>query len=292
MIPKEILEKVRKIEITTRSLVNELFSGEYHSIFKGQGLEFSEVRAYQPGDNVKLIDWNVTARFGHPYIKKFEETRELTVMLMIDVSGSGNFGTARNLKREIAAELGAILAFSAIRNNDKVGLMLFSDEVEQYIPPKKGKKSVLRIVREILYHKAEHKKTNISEALKYYYKMSKKKSIVFVISDFLDEDFLQTMKILSQKHDVIASRILDPKELEIPKLGHILVEDTETGKEILINTNSREFQTNFINQKTKKIDQLETDLKRFKIDLIDIQADQPYIKKLIRFFKQREKRLR
>ncbi|MCK4339168.1 MAG: DUF58 domain-containing protein [Candidatus Cloacimonetes bacterium] len=292
MIPKEILQQVRKIEISTRSIVNELFSGEYHSIFKGQGLEFSEVRAYQPGDNVKLIDWNVSARFNQPYIKKFEETRELTVMLIIDVSNSGVFGTDDKQKREISAEVGAILAFSAITNNDKVGLLLFSDVIEQYIPPKKGKNAVLRIVREILFHTPENKRTAISNALEYYYKMSKKKSIIFLISDFYDQNYFKTLQIVAQKHDVIAIRILDQKEYDIPKLGLINFQDAETGNEIFINTSNKQFQENFQLLSKERINNVANELKRMKIDLIDIETGKPYIENLIKFFKKRARRIR
>jgi uncharacterized protein (DUF58 family) len=292
MIPKEILAHVHKIEITTRSLVNELFSGEYHSIFKGQGLEFSEVRAYQPGDNVRLIDWNVSARFGHPYIKKFEETRELTVMLIIDVSQSGVFGTKDKLKREIAAEVGAILAFSAIKNNDKVGLILFSDEIEQYISPKKGKNAVLRIVREILYHTPQHTGTAIGNALEYYYKMSKKRSIIFLISDFYDREYFKTLRIVSQKHDIIAIRIHDPKEHQIPKLGFINFQDAETGEETFINTNDKEFQENYRSLTRKQVEHVAREFKKMKIDLIEIETDKPYIENLIKFFKMRARRIK
>ncbi len=292
MIPKEILDKVKKIEITTRDLVDEIFSGEYHSIFKGQGVEFSEVRPYQPGDNVKFIDWNVTARTGSPYIKKFEETRELTVLLMIDVSRSGAFGSINKFKREIAAEIGSILAFSAIKNNDKVGLLLFSDTIEQYIPPKKGKKAVLRLIREILYHSVENHKTNIKKALEYYYKMSKKRSIIFVISDFFDDDFMDSMQIVSQKHDLIAIRILDPKELELPKRGHFTLEDAETGQTQLVNMKDTKFREKFKQQINKKIHSLKHTLKKHKIDLVDIRTDEPYVKSLIKFFTKRIRRRR
>ncbi len=292
MLPKEILKQIRKIEISTRSLVNEFFSGEYHSIFKGQGLEFSEVRAYQPGDNVKLIDWNVSARFNHPYIKKFEETRELTVMLIIDVSNSGIFGTNLKQKKEISAEIGAILAFSAIKNNDKVGLLLFSNEIEKYIPPKKGRNAVLRIVREILYHAPKNKKTAISNALEYYYKMSKKTSIIFLISDFYAQDYFKTLQIVAQKHDVVAIRILDPKEYDIPKLGLINFQDAETDKEIFTNTSDRQFQENFHKLAQEKLKSVNNELKKMKIDLVDIETDKPYIENLIKFFKKRARRIR
>ena len=292
MIPKEILQQIKRIEISTRSIVNEMFSGEYHSVFKGQGLEFSEVRAYQPGDNVKLIDWNVSARMGHPYIKKFEETRELTVMLMIDVSRSGSFGTFHKLKREVAAEVGAILAFSATKNNDKVGLLLFSDEVEKYIPPKKGKNSVLRIVREILYYKPVHRKTSLQNALEYYYKMSKKRSIIFVISDFFDANFQKTLQIVAQKHDVVAIRILDPKEYILPKVGFITFQDAETGKEIIINANDAQLRKKYEEYITETIHSFPQLLKKLKIDLIDIRTDTDYIEDIVKFFKQRAKRYR
>jgi len=269
-----------------------MFSGEYHSIFKGQGLEFSEVRAYQPGDNVKLIDWNVSARMGHPYIKKFEETRELTVMLMIDISRSGSFGTYKKLKREIAAEIGAILALVAIKNNDKVGLLLFSDEVEKYIPPKKGKNSVLRIVREILYDQPKHEKTDINNALEYYYKMTKKRSIIFLISDFFDSDYYRNLQIIAQKHDVIAIRILDPREYSIPEVGFITLQDAETGKEIIINSNDRKMREKFEQHIAKEINDFPKMLKKLKIDLIDIRTDADYIDTLVKFFKERAKKNR
>lgn len=292
MIPKEILQQIKRIEISTRNIVNDMFSGEYHSVFKGQGLEFSEVRAYQPGDNVKLIDWNVSARMGHPYIKKFEETRELTVMLMIDISRSGTFGTFHKLKREIAAEVGAILAFSAIKNNDKVGLLLFSDEIEKYIPPQKGKNSVLRIVREILYYKPLHQKTGLKEALEYYYKMSKKRSIIFVISDFFDQDYKKTLQIVAQKHDVVAIRILDPREYEIPEVGFITFQDAETGKEVIINANDKKLRDRYEKYIQKIIHELPQLLKKLKIDLIDIRTDTDYINDIVKFFKERAKRCR
>ncbi|MBN2018217.1 MAG: DUF58 domain-containing protein [Candidatus Cloacimonetes bacterium] len=292
MIPKEILQQIKRIEISTRSIVNDMFSGEYHSVFKGQGLEFSEVRAYQPGDNVKLIDWNVSARMGHPYIKKFEETRELTVMLMIDISRSGSFGTFHKLKREIAAEVGAILAFSAIKNNDKVGLLLFSDEIEKYISPQKGKNSVLRIVREILYYKPLHYKTGLKNALEYYYKMSKKRSIIFVISDFFDTDYKKTLQIVSQKHDVVAIRILDPKEYDIPEVGFITFQDAETGKEVVINANDKRLRERYEEYIQKTINEFPQLLKKLKIDLIDIRTDTDYIEDIVKFFKERAKRNR
>ncbi|HCX73341.1 MAG TPA: DUF58 domain-containing protein, partial [Candidatus Cloacimonas sp.] len=232
----DILKKIRKIEITTRDLVSELFSGEYHSLFKGQGLEFSEVRAYQDGDSFRQIDWNVSARMGHPYIKKFEETRELNVILLIDASASTLFGTQDYLKSEYITELAAVLSFSALSNNDKVGLLLFSDEIEKYIPPRKGKKSALRILRDILYFQPQSKKTDISQAVEYIYRLQKKGSIIFVISDFLDKEFSHSLQLLSKKHDVVALQVLDKNELQLPPSGVLHLEDPETGEKFTVNS--------------------------------------------------------
>ncbi len=287
MIPKEILEKVRKIEITTSSLVNELFSGEYHSLFKGQGLEFSEVREYQDGDSFKQIDWNVSARMGHPFIKKFEETRELNVMFLVDTSASTLFGTQSFLKSEMITEVTAVLSFSALSNNDKVGCLLFSDEIEKYIPPRKGKKSALRILRDILYCEPKSAKTNISNAVEYIYRLIKKKSIIFIISDFLDENFDESLKLLAKKHDVIALRILDKAELILPNAGLLNLQDSETGDFFTVNSSSR-----VIREKYKKVAkqqelEIEARFKKMKIDLINLQTDRPYSIDLMKFFKFR-----
>lgn len=292
MIPKEIFKKVKNIEIRTRNIVTEMFSGEYHSVFKGQGIEFSEVRAYQVGDSIRQIDWNVSARMGHPYIKKFEETRELTVMLIIDVSGSGAFGTINKLKQQLAVELAAVLAFSAIKNNDKVGLLLFTNVIEKFIPPKKGRKAVLRIIREMLYYKPENKGTDINNALKYYYQMTKRKSIVFVISDFLNKGYNKTLKIIAQKHDVIGIRVIDPKEENIPSIGLVNFVDAETGKEILINTNDKAIQVKLAELRGKERDEIAKEFKRMKIDLIEINTAEDYTNNLIKFFRMRERRIR
>ena len=230
MIAKELLKQVRQIEIRTKGLVNQVFSGEYHSVFKGRGMEFSEVREYNFGDDIRNIDWNVTARFGHPYIKIFEEERELTVILLVDLSGSLAFGTIDKTKQQIAAELSAILAFSALKNNDKVGLFLFSDKIEKFIPPRKGRKHVLRMIRELLSFKPEGKMTNIKAALEYMNHAVKKKSIVFLISDFMDEGYEKILRIVGKKHDLIGIVINDQREKSIPKMGLVKFTDSETGE--------------------------------------------------------------
>ena len=239
MDTKELLKKVRKIEIKTRRVSDHVFGGEYHSTFKGRGMTFSEVRQYQFGDDVRAIDWNVTARYNEPYIKVFEEERELTLMLMVDISGSQFFGTQNQFKRETLTEIAATLAFSATQNNDKVGLILFTDEIELFIPPKKGKSHVLRIIRELLEFQPKSNKTNVSQALKYLTNIQKKKAIVFVLSDFVADDYLQTLKIVSGKHDVTGIRVYDQREVEIPNLGVVQMEDQETGNTQLINTSSK-----------------------------------------------------
>ncbi|MDB5014491.1 MAG: hypothetical protein JWQ25_2693, partial [Daejeonella sp.] len=245
MDTKELLKKVRKIEIKTRGLSNHLFSGEYHSAFKGRGMAFSEVREYQVGDEIRTIDWNVTARFNHPYVKVFDEERELTVMLLMDVSGSGNFGTVHQQKQDLATELCAVLAFSAIQNNDKVGVLFFSDKVEKFIPPKKGKSHILMIIRELIDFKPEHKGTNVAEALRYFTSAIKKKSTAFIISDFISPAFENELKIANKKHDIIALRLYDRHEEEFPNLGLIPVKDEETGRIFWVNTADENVRHNF-----------------------------------------------
>ena len=251
MIPKEILKKVKRIEISTRGLVNEVFSGEYHSVFKGRGMEFAEVREYQIGDDIRNIDWNVFARSGSPYVKVFDEERELTVMLMVDVSASGSFGTTSQLKGEVAAELCAVLAFSAIKNNDKVGLMIFSDKIEKFIPPRKGKQHVLRVIREILYFKPEDAKTDLNIALEYLNRVVKRRSIAFIISDFLTENYEKALQVANKKHDIIAIDIIDPREVELPNVGFLELEDAETGETVLIDTGSTEIRETFFSESTR-----------------------------------------
>lgn len=290
MIPKEIFKKIRRIEIRTRKLVNDLFSGEYHSTFKGQGMEFEEVREYSPGDDIRLIDWNVTARTGIPHVKKFKEERELTVTLLVDASSSGRFGTHERYKEELAAELCALLAFSAIKNNDKVGLIIFTDEIEKFIPPKKGKPHVLRLIREILYFNPEHTKTDIAGALEFFNKVTKRKSVVFLISDFLSANYFTPLRIANRKHDIIAVKISDPREMEFGNYGLIELEDAETGEVMVLDTSSPQFRSEFADQARDTVDELQHAFKLIDLDFIQIRTDKPYTIPLVQFFKMREKR--
>jgi len=290
MLPKEILQKIRRIEIRTKRLVNDLFSGEYHSTFKGQGMEFEEVRQYEPGDDIRLIDWNVTARTGYPYIKKFREERELSVVLLVDASSSGRFGTRERFKSETAAELGALLAFSAIKNNDKVGLIVFTDKIEKFIPPQKGKPHVLRLIREILYFTPERTQTDIAGALEFFSKVIKRRSVVFLISDFLSEDYFTPLRIANKKHDIIAVKISDPRELQFGNYGLIELEDAETGEVVVLDTSSQGFRKKFASQAEESTDQLKRSFQFIDLDFIQIRTDRPYTAPLIQFFKMREKR--
>lgn len=286
----ELLRKVRKIEIRTKGLVNQIFSGEYHSVFKGRGMVFNEVREYQPGDDVRLIDWNVSARFNHPYIKVFEEERELTVVLVVDVSGSGEFGSVQQMKKDIAVELCAVLAFSAIQNNDKVGVILFSDTVEKFIPPKKGRKHILRIIRELLDFKPARRGTNIAEGVRYLSSAIKKRSIAFLISDFLTDGYQDALKIASKKHDLIAVHLFDPREIELPSAGLLRVRDAESGDVNWIDTADPRLRESY-SRWWKERDKTRTRLfRRCGVDQIDIRIDQSYIKPLVSFFRAREKR--
>lgn len=291
MIPKEILSKIRRIEIRTKKLVNELFSGEYHSTFKGQGMEFEEVRQYEPGDDVRLIDWNVTARMGYPFIKKFREERELSVVLLIDASSSGRFGTRERFKNDTAAELSAVLAFSAIKNNDKVGLIIFTDQIEKFVPPKKGRAHVLRIIREILFFQPKGKGTNIAGALEYFNNVIRRKSVVFLISDFLSQGFNKPLQIANNKHDIVAVKITDPRETTFEDVGLIELEDTETGEIVFIDTASSEFRKEFAARAEEDVTGLKKSLRMINLDFINIRTDQSYIEPLVSFFKMREKRL-
>ncbi len=290
MIPKEILQKVRRIEIRTRGVVNNLFGGKYHSVFKGRGMIFSEVREYQPGDDIRLIDWNVTARTGTPFVKIFEEERELTVFLMVDVSRSGHFGTIEKFKTEIGAEIGAVLGFSAIKNNDKVGVILFSDDVEKYIAPKKGKSNVLRVIRELLYHKPKGKGTSINKALDFLLKVSKRHSVVFLISDFQDDGYWRTLRIANRKHDLIGIQLIDQSEVEIPDMGLVKVHDPETEKEVWIDTRSYQERLNYNRAIKERLEKLKKESERIKFDLITVSTTEDYVEPLMSFFKQREKR--
>ena len=290
MIPKKILQKVRRIEIKTRGLVNDLFGGEYHSIFKGRGMTFSEVREYNPGDDIRLIDWNVTARTGSPFVKVFEEERELTVFLVVDISASGEFGSGSQLKRDYGAEVASVLGFSAIKNNDKVGLILFSDRVEKYIIPKKGKSHVLRVIRELLYTAPKGSKTSIKVALDYLLKVAKRKCVVFLISDFLDEGYLRSLKIANKKHDLITIQLLDPAELELPDMGLLKVEDPETGETLWIDTSSQKSMKQLRKEIGIKQSNFRKEIKKSGIDLISISTDEDFVDPLMSFFKSRENR--
>jgi len=284
---KELLKKVRKIEIKTRRLSDHLFSGEYHSSFKGRGMTFSEVRQYQFGDDIRSIDWNVTARYNEPYVKVFEEERELTMMLMVDISGSESFGTHIQFKKDIITEISATLAFSAIQNNDKVGLLLFSDEIELFIPPKKGKTHVLRIIRELLEFSPKSQKTDFTHALRYLSNVMKKKAIVFVLSDFMDQGYDNALKIVGKKHDVTGIRVYDKYEAEIPKLGMVPMKDSETGEVLLVNTNSKSVRTNYRANYLQTVDYFENAFTKSGSGTIHTRIDESYVKKLLGYFKRR-----
>ena len=291
MIPKKILQKVKRIEIKTRGLVNDLFGGEYHSIFKGRGMTFSEVREYDPGDDIRLIDWNVTARTGSPFVKVFEEERELTVFLLVDISASGEFGTGSQLKKDFSAEIASVLGFSAIKNNDKVGLILFSNSVEKYIMPKKGKSHVLRVIRELLYTNPLNSQTSISNALDYLLIVAKRKCVVFLISDFLDGSYFSSLKVVNKKHDLIAVQIVDPAELEFPDLGLIKVEDPETEEMFWIDTSSKKLMSQLKKEIAIKQATFRKQMRKSGIDLVSISTDQDFVDPLLSFFKSREKRI-
>jgi len=285
---KALLKRVRKIEIKTRGLSTQVFSGEYHSAFKGRGMAFSEVREYQPGDEIRTIDWNVTARFNKPYIKVFEEEREMTVMLIVDVSGSENFGSQEKTKKEQIIEICAVLAFSAINNNDKVGVLFFSDQVEKFIPPKKGKSHILMIIRELLEFTPQSKGTNIREALNYFNRVVKKKCTAFIISDFMDNTFEDALKMTNNKHDLVALNIYDQLEDELPNVGLIQLRDAETGEQRWINTSDREVRVGYKKEVLKRKKLLEQSFRKSGIDVANISAHESYVSPLMNLFKRRE----
>lgn len=287
MDAQEIFKKVRKIEIKTRGLSHQIFSGEYHSVFKGRGMAFSEVREYQYGDDIRNIDWNVTARYNHPYVKIFEEERELTVMLLIDVSASNNFGTRGQLKQELITEISAVLSFSAIQNNDKVGVIFFSDKVEKFIPPKKGSSHILRIIRELIDFQPEHTGSNIAEALRYFTNAIKKRATVFLISDFMDEGFDRALQIANYKHDLIALRITDERETLMPDVGLLRLKDAETGKQVWIDSSSPRLRRHFQNWAREKTQKLDLIFSKMGIDMVRIYTGRDYIKPLMMLFKKR-----
>ncbi len=287
MEAKELLKKVRKIEIKSRGLTSQVFAGEYHSAFKGKGMTFSEVREYQYGDSIKNIDWHVTARLNHPYVKVFEEERELTVMLLIDVSGSGKFGTQQQFKQEIATEIAAILSFSAIQNNDKIGVILFSNKVEKFIPPKKGKKHILRIILELLNFEPENQQTDITEALKYLTNAIKKRCTAFIISDFMSPDFSDAIKIAGNKHDIAALRLYDSFEQELPNIGLAYFRDAETGNYQWIDTSRKKIRLQYAKWWNEQYSTTTTIFRKAKVDWVDIKTNQDYVKSLIGLFKKR-----
>lgn len=293
MEASELLKKVRKIEIKTRGLSQHIFAGQYHSAFKGRGMAFSEVREYQFGDDIRNIDWNVTARFNHPFVKIFEEERELTVMLLIDLSGSGNFGTRLRMKRELITELAAVLSFSAIQNNDKIGVIFFSDHVEKFIPPKKGKQHILRIIRELLEFEPEHSQTSLSEPIRFLTNAIKKRSIVFLLSDFMDVDasgkpkFDDAIRIAARKHDLVALRVFDEREKELPPVGLIRARDAETGNMTWIDTSDRKVRESYAYWWKSFSNNLDDCFKRTGIDSVDLSTDSDYVRPLMNFFKTR-----
>ena len=292
MIPREILKQVRRIEITTRGLVNDVFSGEYHSVFKGRGMSFAEVREYGYGDDIRGIDWNVTARTGSPHVKIFEEERELTLMLVADVSASSDFGTRGRMKSELAAELCGVLAFSAIKNNDKVGLILFSDRIECFVPPRKGRRHALRVLRELLYHPTEGTGTDIAGALEYLARVTRRRAVVFLVSDFLADGYDQALSVAARRHDLVAVRVGDPREQEIPPMGFVEFEDPETGERAVINTSGRAFQERFGRMRLRARERVEELFRRSRIDAIDVTTGVPYEQALRRFFEARARRVR
>ena len=290
MIPKELASKIRYLQIYTSKAVNDVLAGEYESVFKGRGMEFEEVREYQPGDEVRSIDWNVTARMGHPFVKRFREERELTVVFLVDLSASGAFGTCRKLKNEVAAELCALLAFAAIKNKDKVGLIIFTDTIELFVPARKGVSHVLRLIRELLNFRPRQTRTAIAEALDYLGRVITKRAVVFVVSDFLGENFERPMRILGRKHDLIAVSVTDPREVRLPDIGLIELEDAETGECIVIDTGSAGVRRKYEALGRERGDVLEKLFKSMKVDQIDICTSEDYVRKLVWFFRTRERR--
>ena len=292
MIPREILKQVRRIEITTRGLVNEVFSGEYHSVFKGRGMSFAEVREYRYGDDVRGIDWNVTARTGSPHVKVYEEERELTVMLVADASASAGFGTRGRKKSELAAELCGVVAFSAIKNNDKVGLILFSDRIERFVPPRKGRRHGLRVLRELLYHRAAGTGTDISQALEYLARVTKRRSVAFLVSDFMAGGYARPLSVAARRHDLVAVRVGDVRERRLPPVGLMDLEDPETGRRLLVRTSSRTFQDRFREAGAVERERQDELFRRNGVDAIDVTTDEPYERSLRRFFEERARRAR
>ena len=291
MLSREIIKKIEKIHIHTNYLVNDVFAGEYESAFRGRGMEFEEVREYTPGDEIRSIDWNVTARMGRPYVKEFREERELTVMLLIDVSSSGLFGTVKAFKNEVAAEVGAILAFAAVKSNDKVGLIIFTDTVERFIPPEKGRNHVWRVIKEVIGFKPQKKNTDVKMALEFLNRVLNRRAVCFLISDFISEGYEKTLRITSKKHDLIAVTITDPRERELPRVGFIELEDAETGETILIDTSDETLRKGFRQMSEEKIKKRNELFRSMGVDYIDIQTDRSLIDPIMRFFLLRARKL-
>ncbi|MEE8347141.1 MAG: DUF58 domain-containing protein [Dehalococcoidia bacterium] len=291
-IPRDILRKVRRIEIRTRKLVNESLAGGYHSVFKGQGMEFSEVREYQFGDDVRSIDWNVTSRMGRPFVKKYKEERELTVVLVVDASASGTFGSAEQVKSEVMAEICALLAFSAIRNNDRVGLILFTDRVEKFVPPAKGQRHVLRVIREILFHRPVGRGTDLNGALEYLGRVIRRRAVVFLVSDFLTRDFERSLRLVNRVHDLVALSVRDPRESELPAVGMVALEDAETGAVQVVDTGLPRLRRAFREAALEAQERLRDMFRRLGIDTVELANGEPYDVPLVRFFKERARRAR
>jgi len=292
VLPKERLKQIRRIQITTSRMVTDVFAGQYHSVFKGKGMEFDEVREYFPGDDIRTIDWNVTARMGHPFIKKFVEERELTVMLLLDMSRSSYFGTVGKMKRQLAAEICSVLAFAAIKNNDKVGLIGFTDKIELFVPPRKGLRHILRIVREALYFKPTGVGTDIALAVDYLNKVTTRKTVSFVISDFFAEDFKKSLSVSNKRHDIVAISIVDPKEIDLPDVGISQFYDAETGEQVTVNTADRRFRRAFKADQLQKMDERKKLFQSINVDTITIRTDESYARSLLMFFKMRGRRMR
>ena len=291
MIPKELARKIRYLQIYTSKAVNDVLAGEYESVFKGRGMEFDEVREYQPGDEVRSIDWNVTARYGHPYVKRFEEERELTVIFLVDLSASGAFGSVRKFKNEVAAELCALLAFAAIKNHDKVGLIAFTDTVELFIAPGKGVSHVLRLIRDVLHFEPRQTRTDIAGALDYLGRVTSRRCVVFVISDFLAEDFAKPMRVLARRHDLIAVTVTDPRELSMPAVGLVELEDAESGALLVVDTGSARVRRRYEALASARAASLRSGFLAMAVDQVEVRTDQDYVKTLVRFFRSRERRL-
>jgi len=290
MIPEELIKRIRQIQIYSLRAVNASFAGQYESVFKGRGMQFDEVREYMPGDDIRSIDWNVTARTGKPFIKRFVEEREMTVLFAVDLSASGEFGTVSKMKNELAAEFCAVLAFAAARNNDKVGLLIFTDQIELYIPPKKGSRHILRLIRELLNFKMAKRRTNIPLALDYVAKVMRKRATVFVVSDFIETDFKKPLSLLNKRHDVIAVPVRDRVEIAMPSVGLIEVQDAETGEIMLVDTSSRRFRNRYGDQSSRRFNELTSMFRSSNVDFIPITTDRPYMNDLIQFFHVRHRR--